>query len=380
MRRRYGFTLIELLVVIAIIGILASMVFPVFARARESARKAVCLSNVKNIALAINMYLADNNDTFPPSEHRQDVYNYFATAPGGGDDCRIGEDNERVQWKINLVNPYLNWPVILDEYVKNRDVYRCPSSKVDQSAAFIYGQTDWLKYLQDNEGAWGDAMDVGPCEGLLCYPSGWGGAVTDSIGQNRMASIDSRHGTGEGSHKTFVQNIGTGRENFYDTKLVEFNDVAHVPVCGDSGMSATWLSVANLAYPDICCAECAGVVSITGWGWINTGCPDGSYCPECSAVHAPVRARDEGHDPWKRDALRHLGGTNVGWADGHATWVQARRLLSMADDEEIEGVGTVCGNLGTSVEGYRALCGDPPAGVDFLFSQAIDWYGRDTIK
>jgi len=62
MRRRKGFTLIELLVVIAIIGILAAMVFPVFARARESARKAVCLSNVKNIALAIQMYLADNND------------------------------------------------------------------------------------------------------------------------------------------------------------------------------------------------------------------------------------------------------------------------------------------------------------------------------
>jgi prepilin-type N-terminal cleavage/methylation domain-containing protein len=62
MRRYRGFTLIELLVVIAIIGILAAMVFPVFARARESARKAVCLSNVKNIALAINMYLGDNND------------------------------------------------------------------------------------------------------------------------------------------------------------------------------------------------------------------------------------------------------------------------------------------------------------------------------
>ncbi|MBN1460995.1 MAG: type II secretion system protein, partial [Armatimonadetes bacterium] len=62
-RRSKGFTLIELLVVIAIIGILAAMVFPVFARARESARKAVCLSNVKNIGLAIQMYLADNNDT-----------------------------------------------------------------------------------------------------------------------------------------------------------------------------------------------------------------------------------------------------------------------------------------------------------------------------
>ena len=66
MTRRKGFTLIELLVVIAIIGILAAMVFPVFARARESARKAVCLSNVKNIALAIQMYMSDHNDTFPP--------------------------------------------------------------------------------------------------------------------------------------------------------------------------------------------------------------------------------------------------------------------------------------------------------------------------
>ena len=60
--RRRGFTLIELLVVIAIIGILAAMVFPVFARARESARKAVCLSNVKNIALAIQMYLEGIRD------------------------------------------------------------------------------------------------------------------------------------------------------------------------------------------------------------------------------------------------------------------------------------------------------------------------------
>ncbi len=55
MKRSQGFTLIELLVVIAIIAILAAMLFPVFARARESARKIQCLSNVKNIAMAVQI-------------------------------------------------------------------------------------------------------------------------------------------------------------------------------------------------------------------------------------------------------------------------------------------------------------------------------------
>jgi len=140
-RRLRGFTLIELLVVIAIIGILAAMVFPVFARARESARKAVCLSNVKNIALAVNMYLADNNDTFPPAEHRQEVFDFFMTQPGGGTEC--GDDvASYVPSQSNQANPYLRWPVVFDEYVKNRDVWRCPSAKLETSAGFIYGLPD----------------------------------------------------------------------------------------------------------------------------------------------------------------------------------------------------------------------------------------------
>src|SRR5258708_16273894 len=71
-RRRYpmrqsrrGFTLIELLVVIAIIAILAAILFPVFARAREAARKTTCLSNLKNIGLAHLMYVQAYDETFP---------------------------------------------------------------------------------------------------------------------------------------------------------------------------------------------------------------------------------------------------------------------------------------------------------------------------
>ena len=62
---RYGFTLIELLVVIAIIAILAAILFPVFAQAREKARQASCLSNCKQLGLASNMYVQDYDETFP---------------------------------------------------------------------------------------------------------------------------------------------------------------------------------------------------------------------------------------------------------------------------------------------------------------------------
>jgi prepilin-type N-terminal cleavage/methylation domain-containing protein len=65
MRKRHGFTLIELLVVIAIIAILAAILFPVFARAREKARQNTCLSNIKQITLGLIMYMADYDSRLP---------------------------------------------------------------------------------------------------------------------------------------------------------------------------------------------------------------------------------------------------------------------------------------------------------------------------
>ena len=62
-----GFTLIELLVVIAIIAILAAILFPVFGAAREKARQAVCISNQRQITMAILMYSSENNETLPPA-------------------------------------------------------------------------------------------------------------------------------------------------------------------------------------------------------------------------------------------------------------------------------------------------------------------------
>ena len=64
-RKRQAFTLIELLVVIAIIAVLAAILFPVFAKVRENARRTVCLSNMKQIVLATQMYSADYDGYFP---------------------------------------------------------------------------------------------------------------------------------------------------------------------------------------------------------------------------------------------------------------------------------------------------------------------------
>ena len=79
MARRRGFTLIELLVVIAIIAILAAILFPVFAQAREAARKTQCLSNTKQVGTAVMMYVQDYDETFAPNKYLigTTLYTYY---------------------------------------------------------------------------------------------------------------------------------------------------------------------------------------------------------------------------------------------------------------------------------------------------------------
>ena len=107
-----GFTLIELLVVIAIIAILAAILFPVFAQAREQARKASCLSNMKQLGLAQQMYAQDYDDMLPgwPNPSAHPLYGV---------------------WGWSIVVP------LLDAYVKNSNVWSCPSAP--KNALFLEG-------------------------------------------------------------------------------------------------------------------------------------------------------------------------------------------------------------------------------------------------
>jgi prepilin-type N-terminal cleavage/methylation domain-containing protein len=96
-RRKRGFTLIELLVVIAIIAILAAILFPVFAQAREQARKATCMSNMRQLSLATLQYLQDYDEEFPCSSttDRANGWNPSCNAkqPDGSPGCYYGALN-----------------------------------------------------------------------------------------------------------------------------------------------------------------------------------------------------------------------------------------------------------------------------------------------
>jgi len=108
-QRCKAFTLIELLVVIAIIAILASILFPVFARARENARRASCMSNLKQMGLAAMQYVQDYDEKMPPA--------YMATTQPTPDG---------LSWN----GGYWYWPQMLYPYHKSVQVFLCPSSRV----------------------------------------------------------------------------------------------------------------------------------------------------------------------------------------------------------------------------------------------------------
>ena len=342
--RRRGFTLIELLVVIAIIGILAAMVFPVFARARESARKAVCLSNVKNLGLAIQMYLGDNNDTLPPEEHRSEVFDFFNAIPGGGEANDAGVCESQIASKAN---PYLRWPVILDENVKNRDVWRCPSAKLTSGAGFIVGDPDWLQWYKANEGSWGQnrgEKGFGPCDDA--WPSGWGGEVTDSLLQDRLAGGYLLQGAA--ANKSFVQSIGTKDVTDWGLKLVSVQDTASYVVVGDSGALPGGGNFSTFAYPDICQLGCSNpCCSIADWEICADEAADcGLY------MYAPNNGAFIKNPSLRKAYARHLGGVNLGFLDGHAQWANSEAFLTHIADRTWSGMDLL------HEGGPNSLCGD----------------------
>jgi prepilin-type N-terminal cleavage/methylation domain-containing protein/prepilin-type processing-associated H-X9-DG protein len=207
-----AFTLIELLVVIAIIAILAAILFPVFAQAREKARQASCISNLKQIGLGITQYIQDYDETYPPR-----ILN-----PAG--------------------SPY-GWADAIQPYIKSTQLFQCPSEArrpgADPNAG---GYTDY----------WYNAS--------LGNPTGF---VRLSLASLEAPSLTVMNGDGGYS--------GTGR----DDTTARY----HSNGCNTQGGGAT------------------GSPGCTGPGLAKI--PNGA-------------------------GLRHQGGVNFTFADGHAKWYKSR--------------------------------------------------------
>jgi prepilin-type N-terminal cleavage/methylation domain-containing protein/prepilin-type processing-associated H-X9-DG protein len=106
--KKRAFTLIELLVVIAIIAILAAILFPVFARARENARRASCMSNLKQLGLGMMMYVQDYDETYSPNQQA------FPTSP----------------------TTYDYWYQTLQPYIKSTQLFFCPNAPTGNSIGY----------------------------------------------------------------------------------------------------------------------------------------------------------------------------------------------------------------------------------------------------
>lgn len=134
-----AFTLIELLVVIAIIAILAAILFPVFAQAKDSAKKTQSLSNCKQLGTAAQIYLADNDDTFPMAFSRRanGTWRYATVHPTPAGTIVVGG------WDAPdvVIQNQSQWASSLAPYIKNWGLYRAPSQQLVSITGDVYSTT-----------------------------------------------------------------------------------------------------------------------------------------------------------------------------------------------------------------------------------------------
>ena len=265
-RKRKGFTLIELLVVIAIIAILAAILFPVFAQAREKARAIACDSNMKQVSLAVLQYTQDNDEAFPPA-----VQYAPAGDPAGG----------FIEWSSSLV---------IGPYLKSTATLQCPDD------AFKPNFGAGILALPGNRRAVPDSYMV---NAITPY-SDWGQDYTQVAydGVSQPAGV-------------FAPEAGYPWRNFpnvtqaqlhYPSDLVMFVDAKEG--WSEYGGQQGEQNNENDTWWD------AGRGCWQNWGYFSMS---QVYYGLSDAILNPTYPDGKG-------MTKHSGGTNVAFSDGHVKW------------------------------------------------------------
>ena len=351
-RKRWSFTPAELAATVAIAGVLSALFLPALARARAQAGQAICLANVRSVAIAIRMYVAENDGSLPPRESSLDALGFFETYPGKGGKGQWNPyalNAEPTCHRARQANPYLRWPVILDTYLPDRKVWQCPNARLQGVASFVNGEDNWLGHLREHEGEWGMHTDPWMCP-MPSWPQGWGGEVTDSLIQKRVAVPISGKGK-TASPGVYVQSIGVNEGSAASMHISEVPDPAWYVICGDAGATVDSFTTGTLAYPDLCHLECAGPGDWEA-DWENC-----SWSRECGGT-VDLKLKPE----LRRRFARHFGGVNIGFLDGHARWFDSEEIIAEAPTTSNPNRGRLRGfePATTTSDAWDASSGIPP--------------------